>query len=68
MVFVLGMACVAWTVLELVRLSRETSSLVGSRPTTRRPAPSRPRPAPLAAWDDQGRPIFVEDVSLRAPR
>lgn len=68
MVFVLGMACVAWTVLELVRLSRETPSLVGSRSMAGRPAPSRPRHAPLAAWDDQGRPIFVEDVSLRAPR
>ena len=68
MVFVLGMVCVAWTVLELVRLSRETPSLVGSRSTGRRPAPSRPRHAPLAAWDDQGRPISVEDVSLRAPR
>lgn len=68
MVFVLGMACVAWTVLELVRLSRETPSLVRARSSSERPASVRPRRAPLAAWDDQGRPIFVEDVSLRAPR
>ena len=66
MVFVLGLACIAWTVFELVRMSRETPSLVGSRS---RPDPfARPRRLPLAAWDDQGRPIFVEDVSLRAPR
>lgn len=68
MVVVLGLICVSWTILELVRLSRETPSLVRSHPTPRRPSPSRPRPAPLAAWDDQGRPIFVEDVSLRGPR
>lgn len=68
MVFVLGMACVAWTVLELVRLARETPSLVRSRPSSGSPTSTRPRRAPLAAWDEQGRPVFVEDVSLRAPR
>jgi hypothetical protein len=65
------MACVVWTVLELVRLSQSTPSLVGAstRRADPRSASSRAhRRAPLAAWDDQGRPIFVEDVSLRAPR
>lgn len=71
MVVVLGMACVVWTVVELVRLSQPTPSLVGSsaRRADPRSASSRPpRRPPLAAWDDEGRPIFVEDVSLRAPR
>lgn len=80
MVYLLGLCCVAWTIVELVRLSRETNALAReARETTElaregAPARSRPRSAsvpkrvPLAAWDDQGRPIFVEDVSLRGRR
>ena len=68
MVYVLGMACIAWTVFELVRMARETPSLVRSRPAAGARASVRPRRLPLAAWDEQGRPIFVEDVSIRGSR
>jgi hypothetical protein len=68
MVYVLGMACIAWTVFELVRMARETPSLVRTRAAQGARAPLRPRRLPLAAWDEQGRPIFVEDVSHRGPR
>ncbi len=69
MVYVLGIVCVGWTVFELVRLVRESDSWTresGSPP--RASATARARRAPLAAWDEQGRPIFVEDVSHRGPR
>ena len=67
MVFIVGLCCVAWTIVELVRLSHATPSLVGSPEKTRRtmPGASARRRMPLAAWDEQGRPIFVEDVALR---
>ncbi len=68
MVYVLGMACIAWTVFELVRMARQTPSLVRSRSAPRAPGANRLRRLPLAAWDEQGRPIFVEDVSHRGPR
>lgn len=71
MIELLGTACVAWTVIELVRLARETPSLVRPRGAHRAgPAsrPSRPRRTPLAAWDEEGRPIFVEDVAFRNAR
>ncbi len=68
MIYVLGLACIAWTVFELVRMARAMPSLVGGRPTPRARAAARARRLPLAAWDDQGRPIFVEDVSHRGPR
>ncbi len=68
MLYVLGLACIAWTVFELVRMARETPSLVRTRPPARTQGPVRPRRLPLAAWDDQGRPVFVEDVSHRGPR
>lgn len=68
MVYVLGLACIVWTVFELVRMGRETPSLVRTPPAPRGPGVARPRRLPLAAWDDQGRPIFVEDVSHRGPR
>ena len=68
MVFVLGMTCIAWTVFELVRMSRETPSLVRPRPASRVDRSMRRDRQPLAAWDEQGRPIFVEDVSLRGSR
>ena len=69
MVFVLGLCCVAWTIFELVRLAERTPSLAqpGGPARSRRPA-SGPRRVPLAAWDDQGRPVFVEDVTLRGMR
>ena len=68
MAFVLGMACIAWTVFELVRMSRETPSLVRPRPASRGDGSMRRDRPPLAAWDEQGRPIFVEDVSRRGSR
>jgi len=73
MVYLLGFACIAWTVIELVRLAQETPALVQHRaparsPRTPAPPGARPRREPLAAWDDQGRPIFVEDVSPRGTR
>lgn len=74
MLYGLGLACVAWTLYELSALLRAASQ---TRAATRlRPAPAlsssfrsaRPRRAPLAAWDERGRPIFVEDVSVRGAR
>lgn len=69
MVYVLGLCCVAWTIVELVRLSEPRAAFQPSRPTS---APKRPghapRRAPLAAWDEHGRPVFVEDVSIRGAR
>jgi hypothetical protein len=67
MVFVLGMACVAWTVIELLRLARSTPSLLRTPSSPPRSA-SGARRLPLAAWDAEGRPIFVEDVTHRGPR
>jgi hypothetical protein len=72
MVYVLGIACIAWTVIELVRLANATPARVQRRAPARAaessPAHARRRREPLAAWDDQGRPIFVEDVSPRGSR
>ncbi len=69
MVYVLGIACVGWTLYELVRIWRETDSWTRRSATTPRAAGfARARRSPLAAWDEQGRPIFVEDVSHRGPR
>lgn len=71
MVFLLGLACVAWTIIELVLLSRRTPALAresSPRATGPRTTTFRPQRPPLAAWDEQGRPIFVEDVSLRVWR
>lgn len=68
MIFVLGLACIAWTVFELVRMSREIPSRVRPQASPRAPRASRPHRLPLAAWDEQGRPIFVEDVSIRGSR
>jgi len=69
MVYVLGTACVGWTLFELVRIWRETDSWTPHSPATPRAGkPARARRSPLAAWDEQGRPIFVEDVSHRGPR
>jgi len=68
MVFALGLACIAWTVFELVRMTREMPSLVRPQSSLRAHRAPRPHRLPLAAWDEQGRPIFVEDVSLRGSR
>jgi hypothetical protein len=69
MVYVLGLCCVAWTLVELVQLAQKTPTLARAAEPIRPHRPtSGPRRAPLAAWDDQGRPIVVEDVSLRARR
>jgi len=69
MVYVLGLVCVAWTVIELARLAHASPALLyGRRAGDRRPAGARVRRAPLAAWDAEGRPIQVDDVSLRVPR
>lgn len=67
MVFVLGMVCVAWTLIELGRLARSTPSLV-RRPGSSARTSTGPQRLPLAAWDAEGRPIFVEDVTHRGPR
>ncbi|MBK7947653.1 MAG: hypothetical protein IPK00_02660 [Deltaproteobacteria bacterium] len=69
MVYVLGLGCIAWTIFELARLAQPTPSLArAASPTgSQRPSPG-PKRVPLAAWDDQGRPICVEDVSVRAAR
>lgn len=71
MFYLLGIACVVWTVFELARLARETPSLVRPHATHRGASAHRsprPRRTPLAAWDDEGRPIFVEDVAFRNAR
>lgn len=66
MVYVLGLGCIAWTIFELARLAQRTPSYAKAASPTRseRPSPG-PKRVPLSAWDDQGRPIFVEDVSVR---
>lgn len=72
MIELLGIACVAWTVFELVRLARQTPALVRPHGPHRRAAASRsaarPHRPPLAAWDEEGRPICVEDVAFRNVR
>lgn len=69
MVYVLGLGCIAWTIFELARLAQPTPSLARTASPLRSPRPSpSPKRVPLAAWDDQGRPIFVEDVSVRGAR
>jgi hypothetical protein len=71
MIVAMGLACVVWTVIELARLSQATPSLVGSsahRTGSAFPSSAASRRRPLAAWDAQGRPIFVEDVSRSQPR
>lgn len=65
MIPLLGMTCVAWTAYEILRLVQ-----AAARPThaegiaggeASRPSP-RPRRVRFAAWDEQGRPIDVEDL------
>ena len=68
MLYVLGLACIAWTVFELFRMTREVPSWGPGRQAPQGRVGVRPRRLPLAAWDEQGRPIFVEDVSHRGPR
>lgn len=69
MMYVLGIVCVGWTVYEIFRMIREAE--VWTIDTAESPRTAnlvRSRRSPLAAWDEQGRPIFVEDVSHRGPR
>ncbi|MEZ4330609.1 MAG: hypothetical protein R3F35_02575 [Myxococcota bacterium] len=71
MIDLLGIGCVVWTVLELARLMRETPSRPRPDAThrgARADRSPRPRRAPLAAWDEAGRPIVVEDVAFRNAR
>ncbi|MFO0687560.1 MAG: hypothetical protein U0900_02525 [Myxococcota bacterium] len=71
MVYVLGLGCVAWTIVELMQLARPIPTLARAGEPERSRSPrsgAAPRRAPLAAWDEQGRPIFVEDVSHRGRR
>ena len=59
----LGLACVAWTSLELVRLwnaSRVPIVLDCERPHAR--ARRTMNPQRFAAWDESGRVIVVEDL------
>lgn len=74
LVYALGIACVAWTLFELAALLRAPATVaapasapvhVASKPAEARTRTARPRRVPLAAWDESGRPICVEDVSLR---
>ncbi|MAG33397.1 MAG: hypothetical protein CL908_21180 [Deltaproteobacteria bacterium] len=56
----LGIACVAWTTLELVRMRDVSVAQVpASKPS---PASGQPSPRRFAAWDDEGRRICVEDL------
>ena len=67
----IGIACVAWTATELLRMSAaavaEVSAPDAASSTTRTEgepgarAPRR-RAKRYAAWDDRGRPIEVEDL------
>jgi len=69
MVYVLGLCCVAWTIVELVRLASLPKSVPQPIPVARAMrSGGGPRRVPLAAWDEQGRPVFVEDVSSRGAR
>jgi hypothetical protein len=77
-VFVIGVGCVAWTAIELFRMS--STSVTIAMPATSRSMHTRPQAAPRApaqspnhaarpsrtprftAWDDRGRPVTVEDL------
>ncbi len=71
MIFWLGVVCVAWTSFELARLWHASqvedrsleSALRGAgfaRGGTGRVEMKRSRR--LSAWDERGRPVFVEDL------
>ncbi len=68
MVTVVGIACVAWTIYEVVRLARGKPVLgptIGASPRDEAAAGESwrgPRASHFAAWDDHGRPIAVEDI------
>ena len=75
LVYLLGLACVAWTIFELAALVRAASEAqrragvaVANAPQSEPAGRARSRRIPLAAWDDRGRPITVEDVSTRGAR
>ncbi len=63
MIPLLGMACVAWTAYEILRLVElgRRAGLGTEGPRTTAHA-SRSRGRRFAAWDDRGRPIHVEDL------
>lgn len=73
MLTVLGLACVAWTSFELMRLWNASRVAIeldcefgGPGDSVRSEARARRRmnAQRFAAWDERGRPIVVEDVGL----
>ena len=66
----IGIACVAWTAMELLRMSAAATRVVpdgAGRTGVRPPNAARGRRAKrFAAWDDRGRPIDVEDLGTAA--
>ena len=69
MVILLGVACVAWTALELNRLMRAQPAFGPAARVSSHDSGTGPRRSPrvgrFAAWDDRGRPITVEDLGHR---
>lgn len=70
MAILLGIACVAWTTFELIRLGQaEPRHRAEAKGGLRRAATVRssysPRRPRFTAWDDHGRPITVDDLGRR---
>ncbi len=77
-VFVIGLGCVAWTAIEVFRLSSTSATIAmpaatrplgtaqqtgaGRSPQSTPSAERAARTPRFAAWDDRGRPVSVEDL------
>ena len=60
----IGIACVAWTATELLRMSAAALASTPARPAATR-ARRPDRPSRFAAWDERGRPIEVDDLGAQ---